>query len=123
MHSTSIAVDERNDGEASLKPVEQMEKTKPQSKTKADGKDAKTSYQNGTSGSNRNLDHLHVLDDRTGENYLVPIVHNAINASDFKKIKASGNIQSYADQNENGIRVYDPGFVNTAVTTSNITYV
>ena len=121
MHSTSTAIDERNGGEASLKPVEQMEKTKPQTKPKAEGKDAKTCYQNGTSGGSNH--HLHVLDDRTGENYLIAIVHNAINASDFKKIKAPENTQSYADQNENGIRVYDPGFVNTAVTTSNLTYV
>ena len=66
---------------------------------------------------------LHVIDDRTGKDYVLPIIHNAINASEFKQIKAPENTLFYADQTENGIRIYDPGFANTAVSTSNITYV
>lgn len=66
---------------------------------------------------------LHVIDDRTGRYYQIPIFHNAINASDIKKIKAPENHDFYADQNEGGIRVFDPGFTNTAVVESKITYV
>lgn len=65
---------------------------------------------------------LHVIDNRTGRYYTLPIVHNAINASEFKKITATENIDYYADQTENGIRIYDPGFSNTAVSESKITY-
>ena len=86
-----------------------------------DGTDAKSVIQKGLSVDNR--DRLHVIDDRTGKYYLLPIVHNAINASDFKQIKAPENTHFHADQTENGIRLYDPGFTNTAVCTSNITYV
>ncbi|KAF4181155.1 hypothetical protein CNMCM8927_008616 [Aspergillus lentulus] len=66
---------------------------------------------------------LHIIDNRTGQYYRIPIFHNAINASEFKKIRAPENVEFYADQNEAGIRVFDPGFTNTAVVQSEITYV
>lgn len=85
------------------------------------GTDAKSVLSKGISVDDRNR--LHVIDDRTGKYYVLPIIHNAINASEFKQIKAPENIHFHADQTENGIRIYDPGFTNTAVCTSNITYV
>jgi citrate synthase len=63
-----------------------------------------------------------VIDERTGQYYQIPINHNAISANEFKKIKAP-DTEYYADQNENGIRVFDPGFTNTAVVESKVTYV
>lgn len=70
----------------------------------------------------KSRDFLHIIDERTGQYYQIPIRHNAISASDFKKIKAPEG-QFYADQNEGGIRVLDPGFTNTAVVESKVTYV
>ena len=66
---------------------------------------------------------LQVIDSRTGYEYKLPIDHNAVIATDFKSIKSPLNSEHYADQNEQGLRVYDPGFSNTAVSRSSITYV
>lgn len=117
MHSTTSVVDETYDPRDPLKPVE-MENI---NGTKLKGTDAKTCYPKEVSVPKR--DTLHVIDDRTGKYYVLPIIHNAINASEFKQINAPDDTHSYADQTENGIRIYDPGFSNTAVSTSNITYV
>ncbi|RAL03097.1 citrate synthase [Aspergillus ibericus CBS 121593] len=82
---------------------------------------------NGTNGTNgvheTPAPSLHVVDSRTGQYYEIPIVHNAIHASEFKRIKAPVNQDYYPDQTENGIRVFDPGFSNTAVKESKITYI
>ena len=75
--------------------------------------------QNGTGPKNS----LHVIDQKTGKHYDLPISHNAVNASEFQQIKAPENHEYYADQNEQGVRIFDPGFSNTAVSTSNVTYV
>jgi hypothetical protein len=66
---------------------------------------------------------LQIIDSRTGLEYKLPIERNAVNAGDFKAIKSPLNTKHYADQNEQGLRVYDPGFSNTAVSRSSITYV
>lgn len=66
---------------------------------------------------------LHIIDDRTGSYYSIPIVNNAINASDFKKVTAPEDKAYPANQTENGLRVYDPGYSNTAVSHSKITYI
>ena len=65
---------------------------------------------------------LHVVDSRTGEYYNFVITHNAVKASDFKRIKTPENKSYYADQNEQGLRIYDPGFSNTVVSESSVTY-
>lgn len=78
-----------------------------------------SALQNGTSPKNV----LHVIDQRTGKYYQLPISHNAVNATEFQQIKAPENHEYYADQDEHGVRIFDPGFSNTAVSTSNITYV
>ena len=65
---------------------------------------------------------LHVIDDRTGRYYSIPILRNAINASDFKRIKAPDSSEYSPDQNEYGLRIFDPGFSNTAVSESAVTY-
>jgi citrate synthase len=65
---------------------------------------------------------LHVIDSRTGQYHAIPIRQNAINASDLKKVKAPKDENHPAYQNEQGIRVFDPGFTNTVVSQSKITY-
>jgi citrate synthase len=58
---------------------------------------------------------LTVRDNRTGVEYEVPIVDGTIRAADLGKIK---------DGDEDpGIAVYDPGFVNTASCRSSITFI
>jgi citrate synthase len=65
---------------------------------------------------------LSVLDNRTGKVYSIPIERNAIKATDLKQIKADSVGADIVDQVEGGLRVLDPGFYNTAVVESAITF-
>ncbi|KAL9640016.1 MAG: hypothetical protein Q9164_000551 [Protoblastenia rupestris] len=65
---------------------------------------------------------LRITDNRTGNEYIVPIDRNSINAMSFKQMKAPRDVNVPCDQTEYGIRVYDPGYGNTAVSESSITY-
>lgn len=65
---------------------------------------------------------LSVLDNRTGKTYSIAIDRNAIRANDLKQIKASSYGSNPVDQVERGLRVLDPGFINTAVVESGITF-
>lgn len=67
-------------------------------------------------------DTLRIIDNRTGSEYVVPIVHNAIPATAFKEMKGPENKESPCDQTEYGLRVFDPGYQNTCVSESKITY-
>jgi citrate synthase len=60
-------------------------------------------------------DSLTVRDNRTGQEYDVPITDGTIRASDIGQIKAA--------QDAPGLAVYDPGFVNTASCRSAVTYI
>ena len=66
---------------------------------------------------------LHVTDRRTGLEYDIPIKRNAVQATDFKKIKALDGKSVASDCVEGGLRIMDPGFNNTAVKESAITFV
>jgi len=57
---------------------------------------------------------LTVRDNRTGTEYDVPITDGTVRASDLAKIRI---------EDQPGIAVYDPGFVNTASCRSAITYI
>jgi citrate synthase len=58
---------------------------------------------------------LTIRDNRTGRNYDVPITDGTVLASDIGKIKT--------DDDEPGLAVYDPGFVNTASCRSSVTFI
>jgi citrate synthase len=58
---------------------------------------------------------LTIRDNRTGESYDVPITDGTIKAADIGKIKAA--------EDQPGLAVYDPGFVNTASCRSSVTYI
>ena len=58
---------------------------------------------------------LTVTDNRTGQEYDVPIVDGAIRAADIGKIRT--------DEDTPGLAVYDPGFVNTASCRSSVTFI
>ncbi len=58
---------------------------------------------------------LTVRDNRTGQEYEVPIADGTIKAADLGKIKAG--------EDTPGLAVYDPGFVNTASCRSAVTFI
>ncbi len=59
-------------------------------------------------------DTLSITDNRTGKQYEVPIWEGTIKAMDLRQIKA--------DAEDFGLMTYDPAFMNTASTKSEITY-
>lgn len=67
-------------------------------------------------------DRLTVIDHRTGRQYRMPISHNSIQALDFQAICAERDSSPFS-QTSGGLRVLDPGFRNTAVMKSQITFV
>lgn len=66
---------------------------------------------------------LTIEDSRTQRSYKVPINHNAIRATDLRVISTCGSTSSLNEHWESGLRVFDPGFRNTAVVESSVTYV
>ncbi|KAF5123422.1 Citrate synthase [Metarhizium anisopliae] len=66
---------------------------------------------------------LTVVDNRTGKSYELPIQHNSVLATDIKKIKAQSHTDRAEDETSQGLRVYDPAYMNTAVVQSKITYI
>ncbi|KAH8662166.1 citrate synthase-like protein [Xylariales sp. PMI_506] len=65
---------------------------------------------------------LTVVDNRTNKVYEIPIKHNSVLATDIKKIKAEEGGRP-EDETPQGLRVYDPAYMNTAVIQSKITYI
>lgn len=66
---------------------------------------------------------LSVRDNRTGKTYEIPIVNSTIHASDFSQMKAPRRNEPEEHETERGLRVFDRGFLNTAVISSSITYI
>ncbi len=60
-------------------------------------------------------DTLTVVDNRTGQQYTIPIENGTIRAMDFRQIKAS--------EDDFGLMSYDPSFSNTASCRSEITFI
>jgi citrate synthase len=71
-----------------------------------------TASSNAASGAGESLT---VRDNRTGQEYDLPIVDGAVRAADLGKIKAGEDVP--------GLAVYDPGFVNTASCRSAVTFI
>ena len=67
-------------------------------------------------------DALTVTDNRSGRSYHIPIRHNAIHALALRAITIPETGSNPVDQVGNGLRVLDPGYRNTAVKESRITY-
>lgn len=65
---------------------------------------------------------LWILDLRTFRWYSIAIEKSSIRATDFRKISPLGITASYKDHIAKGLTVLDPGFRNTAVRESRITY-
>jgi citrate synthase len=60
-------------------------------------------------------DTLTITDNRTGQEYELPITDGAIRATDLRQIKAGSE--------DGGLVTYDPAFMNTAACRSRITYI
>ncbi len=60
-------------------------------------------------------DTLSVTDNRTGKTYELPIENGAIRAKDLRQIRV--------DDEDYGLKSYDPAFLNTAACKSRITYI
>jgi citrate synthase len=60
-------------------------------------------------------DTLTITDNRTGQNYTVPVDHGTIRAMDLRKIKTAPD--------DFGLMTYDPAFMNTASCKSAITFI
>jgi citrate synthase len=60
-------------------------------------------------------DSITVTDNRTGRTFELPIEHGAVRAGDFRQMKAA--------EDDFGLMVYDPAFMNTAACKSSITYI
>jgi citrate synthase len=65
-----------------------------------------------SAGNNQSLT---IRDNRTGQEYDVPVLDGTIRAADLSKIRVK--------EDEPGLATYDPGFVNTASCRSSITYI
>lgn len=65
---------------------------------------------------------LTVIDSRTSRRYQIPIANNAIQAVDIGRIFI-GDEFDYSERVNNALKVLDPGFSNTAVMTSSVTFV
>ncbi|MCJ1282613.1 hypothetical protein MMC26_001938 [Xylographa opegraphella] len=64
---------------------------------------------------------LYVTDSRTSQRYEIPIYRNTVRASSFQAIKAPAAGTNRADQVANGLRLYDPGLKNTAISEYKLT--
>jgi citrate synthase len=60
-------------------------------------------------------DTLTVTDNRTGRSYEIPIEHGVVRAMDLRQVRI--------DEDDFGLMVYDPGFLNTASCKSQISYI
>ncbi|CAN4104458.1 unnamed protein product [Withania somnifera] len=59
---------------------------------------------------------LTIIDERTGKKYMVPVTEEGtVKATDFKKITTG--------HNDKGLKLYDPGYLNTAPVRSSICYI
>ncbi|KAJ5668363.1 uncharacterized protein N7477_006933 [Penicillium maclennaniae] len=74
-------------------------------------------------GEKQSSPKLTVIDSRTSISYDIPITGNAIKATEFRKISALGSKASPLERYAAGLKILDPGFQNTAVADSSITYI
>jgi citrate synthase len=73
-----------------------------------------TQQQDGAGAATSN-DTLTVVDNRTGKEYEIPIEHGTIRAMELRNIKV--------DEDDFGLMSYDPAYLNTASTSSEITFI
>lgn len=62
---------------------------------------------------------LYVKDSRTSQTYTIEVIHNSIKNSDLANIKGPKDAKHLHGEK---LRVFDPGYQNTAVMNSSITF-
>lgn len=70
-----------------------------------------------------NSDTLSIVDNRTARKYVLRIEDNAVRATDFKQITDPEPVDNEDCTTHPGLRLFDPGFQNTACLKSGITFV
>lgn len=65
---------------------------------------------------------LRVHDTRTSQNYTIRVTEDSVRGSDLAQIKGPVDGESSALPHGNGLKVFDPGFENTAIIRSSITF-
>ncbi len=65
---------------------------------------------------------LHVRDTRTPQTYVIQVVNNSVSGSDLAKIRGPSNVDDPREATEQQLRVFDPGYANTEVMRSRITF-
>ncbi|KAL7417451.1 citrate synthase-like protein [Mrakia frigida] len=73
--------------------------------------------------SNPNPSSLTVIDNRTGKQINIPITNNSVPATAFSSLKLDKVVGREEDEEKLGLRVYDPGYQNTAVQRSTISFI
>lgn len=72
------------------------------------------------------MEHLQVLDSRTGKSYKIPIDDGYIRAADISTIivpeRGQLNDTENESKNSRGLRILDAGYQNTACVESSITF-
>ncbi|CED84321.1 peroxysomal citrate synthase [Phaffia rhodozyma] len=70
-------------------------------------------------------DTITVIDNRTSKTIEIPITENSIPATAFKQLSIPGVSSKGREEDEEskGLRVFDPGYMNTAVIKSTITFI
>ncbi|KAI5819933.1 citrate synthase-like protein [Pyronema omphalodes] len=74
----------------------------------------------------KNNQTITVTDNRTGKTITIPITNNSIPATAFKALKTVPALSGDSidtDDTSNGLRVFDPAFLNTAAISSKITFI
>ena len=65
---------------------------------------------------------LHVRDDRTSLEYTIKVEENAVRGSDLAKIRGPRPGGDPQDPPNERLRVFDPGYENTAIMPSSVTF-
>ena len=64
---------------------------------------------------------LKVFDSRTSRTHTVPVVDNHVKGSDLAQIRGPSNLDKKGNHSGQKLRVFDPGYENTAIMRSDIT--
>ena len=64
---------------------------------------------------------LKVIDSRTSRTYKMQVVDNHVRGSDLAQIRGPGDMNEEGNLSDQKLRVFDPGYENTAIMRSGIT--
>ena len=65
---------------------------------------------------------LEIHDTRTDKNYIIQVTNNVILGADLADITACTDGVAENPNKQDRLRIFDPGYANTAIIESNVTY-